>query len=71
MLLQCIGTGSLQEEAFLALQDFKHQGRDIEKLGDKAEKLAKKAFLGVPDIAQRQAIDGFIKALEASLAIEV
>ena len=69
--LQRTGAGSLQEDAFLALQDFKCQGRDIEELGGEAEKQAKGAFPGVPDIAQRQAIDAFIKALKPPLSIEV
>ena len=35
--LQLTGAGSLQEDAFLTLQDFKCQGRDIEEIGGEAE----------------------------------
>ena len=70
-LLDRLGEGSVEEEAWQALKGLKRNGRDIVDLAAEAEKLAHRLHPNDETAAERQAIEALISALDTSLAVEV
>ena len=70
-LLTRLGDGTQAEEAWNALKHLSRRGRELTDLGCEAEKLAKHAYPGQPETQQRHAVEGFLQALDPSLAVEV
>ena len=66
-----IGEGTDAEEAWTALKNVTRGGRELIDLGSHIEKLARRAYPGQQETAQRHAIEAFIISLEGSLAREV
>ena len=55
----------------MALKQLERGNRDIVDLGAKAAKLALKAYPEQEDMANRQAIEAIVRALDLKLALEV
>ena len=70
-LIDRIGEGSLQEEAWTALKNLTRNGRDLVDVGSEAEKWASRAYPGQAETARRHAVEAFIRTLDGPLALEV
>ena len=70
-LLTRLGIGSVRDEAWAALKNFKKGSKDIVELAGEAEKLAKRDHPRDEEAAERHAVDAFLGALDRTLAAEV
>ena len=70
-LVDRIGEGSLQEEAWTALKNLTRNGRDLVDVGSEAEKWASRAYPGQAETACRHAVEAFLRTLDGPLALEV
>ena len=70
-LLTRLGIGSVGDEAWAALKNFKKGSKDIVELAGEAEKLAKQLHPRDEEAAERHAVDAFLGALDRTLAAEV
>ena len=70
-LLSRLGIGSVRDEAWAALNNFKKGSKDIVELAGEAEKLAKRLHPRDEEAAERHAVNAFLGALERPLAAEV
>ena len=70
-LLSRLGLGSMKDEAWAALKNYKRGPKDIVELAVKIEKLAKRLHPHDGEAAERQAMDTFLNMLERPLAAEV
>ena len=70
-LVDRIGEGSLQEEAWTALKNLARNGRDLVDVGSEAEKWASRAYPGQAETARRHAVEAFLRTLDGPLALEV
>ena len=66
-----LGIGSVRNEAWAALKDFKKGTKDIVELAGEAEKLAKRLHSRDEEAAEWHAVDAFLGALDKNLAMEV
>ena len=69
-LLSRLGIGSVRDEAWAALKNFKKGSKDIVELAGEAEKLAKQLHPRDEEAAERHAVDAFLGALERPLTAE-
>ena len=70
-LLSCLGLGSMKDEAWAALKNYKRCPKDTVELAVEVEKLAGRLHPHDEEAAERQAKDTFLNMLERSLAAEV
>ena len=70
-LLSRLGVGSVRDEAWAALKQFKRGSKEIVELAGEAEKLAKRLHPRDEEAAERHAIDAFLGTLDRSLVAEV
>ena len=71
MLLSRLGIGSMRDEAWAALKNYKKDSKEIVELTGEVEKLARQLHPHDEEAAERQAIDTFLSVLERPLAAEV
>ena len=62
-LLTHLGIGSVRDEAWAALKNFKKGAKDIVELAGEAEKLAKRLHPRDEEAAERNAVDAFLGGL--------
>ena len=70
-LLTCLGIGSVSDEAWATLKNFKKGTKDIVELAGEAEKLATRLHPKDEEAAERHAVHAFLGALEKTIAAEV
>ena len=70
-LLSRLGTGSMRDEAWIALKYLTKGSKEIIELASEAEKLAKRLHPHDEEAAERHAVDAFLSALDRPLAAEV
>ena len=70
-LLAPLGTGTVRDEAWVALKNLKKGTRNIVELAEEAEKLAKRLHPLDDEAAERHAVDAFLGALDRPLAMEI
>ena len=70
-LLSRLGIGSIKDEAWVALKNYKKGSKEIVELAGEVEKLARRLHPHNEEAAERQAMDTFLDALERPPAIEV
>ena len=70
-LLSRLGLGSMKDEAWAALKNYKRGPKDIVDLAVEVEKLAKRLHPHDGEAAEQQAMDTFLNMLERPLAAEV
>ena len=70
-LLSRLGLGSMKDETWAALKNYKRGPKDIVELAVEIEKLAKRLHPHDGEAAERQAMDTFLNMLERPLAAEV
>ena len=70
-LLSRLGLGSMKDEAWAALKNYKRGPKDTVELAVEIEKLAKRLHPHDGEAAERQAMDTFLNILERPLAAEV
>ena len=70
-LLSRLGLGSMKDEAWAALKNYKRGPKDTVELAVEIEKLAKRLHPHDGEAAERQAMDTFLNILEQPLAAEV
>ena len=70
-LLSRLGLGSMQDEAWAALKNYKRGPKDIVELAVEVEKLARRLHPHDGEAAEWQAMDTFLNMLERPLAAEV
>ena len=70
-LLARLRTGTVRDEACVALKNVKKGTRDIVELAGKAEKLAKRLHPLDDEATERHAVDAILGALDRPLAMEV
>ena len=70
-LLAHLGTGTVRDEAWVALKNLKKGTRNIVELAGEAEKLAKRLHPLDDEAAERHAVDAFLVALDRPLAMEI
>ena len=70
-LLSRLGLGSMKDEAWAALKNYKRGPKDIVELAVEVEKLARRLHAHDGEAAERQAMDTFLNMLERPLAAEV
>ena len=70
-VLSRLGAGSVRDEAWASLKQFKRGSKEIIELAGKAEKLAKRLHPRDEEAAERHAVDAFLDALDRPLAAEV
>ena len=70
-LLSRLGLGSMKDEAWAALKNYKRGPKGIVELAVEIEKLAKRLHPHVGEAAEQQAMDTFLDMLERPLAAEV
>ena len=70
-LLSRLGLGSMKDEAWAALKNYKRGPKDIVELAVEVEKLARRLHPHDGEAAERQAMDTFLNMLERPLAAEV
>ena len=70
-LLSRLGTGSMRDEAWIALKYLTKGSKEIIELASEAEKLAKHLHPHDEEAAERHAVDAFLSALDQPLAAEV
>ena len=67
-LLARLGTGTVRDEAWVALKNLKKGTRDIVELAGEAEKLAKRLHPLDDEAAERHAVDAFLGELDRSFS---
>ena len=70
-LLSRLGAGSVRDEAWTSLKQFKRGSKEITELAGEAEKLAKRLYPRDEEAAERHTVDAFLSALDRPLAAEV
>ena len=70
-LLSRLGIGSMKDEAWAALKNYKKVSKEIVELAGEVEKLARRLHPHDEEAAERQAMDTFLSVLEHPLAAEV
>ena len=70
-LLSCLGIGSMKDEAWAALKNYKKGSKEIVELAVEVVKLARRLHPHDEEAAERQAMDTFLNVLERPLAAEV
>ena len=70
-LLSRLGTGSMRDEAWIALKYLTKGSKEIIELASEAEKLAKRLHPRDEEAAERHVVDAFLSALDQPLAAEV
>ena len=70
-LLSRLGLGSMKDESWAALKNYKRGPKDIVELAVEVEKLARRLHPHDGEAAERQAMDTFLNMLERPLAAEV
>ena len=70
-LLSRLGLGSMKDEAWAALKNFKKGPKEIVELAVEVEKLARRLHPHDEEAAERQAMDTFLNVLERPLVAEV
>ena len=70
-LLSRLGIGSMKDEAWAALKNYKKGSKEIVELAGEVEKLARRLHPHDEEAAERQAMDTFLSVLEHPLAAEV
>ena len=70
-LLSRLGIGSVRDEAWAALKNYKKGSKEIVELAGEVEKLARRLHPHDEEAAERQAMDTFLSVLERPLAAEV
>ena len=70
-LLSRLGTGSMRDEAWIALKYLTKGSKEIIELASEAEKLAKRLHPSAEEAAERHAVDAFLSTLDRPLAAEV
>ena len=70
-LIDRLGDGMVEEEAWTVLKQLECGDKDIVDLGAEAAKLAKKAYPEQEEMANRQAVEAFVCVLDPRLALEV
>ena len=70
-LLSRLGIGSMKDEAWAALKNYKKGSKEIVELAGEVEKLTRRLHPHDEEAAERQAIDKFLSVLERPLAAEV
>ena len=70
-LLSRLGTGSMRDEAWVALKYLTKGSKEIIELASEAEKLARRLHPCDEEAAERHAVDAFLSALDRPLAAEV
>ena len=70
-LLSRLGLGSMKDEAWAALKNYKKGPKEIVELAVEVEKLARRLHPHDKEAAERQAMDTFLNVLERPLAAEV
>ena len=70
-LLNCLGIGSVRDEAWAVLKNLKKGSKDIVELAGEAEKLAKRFHPRDEEAFEHHAVDAFLGALDRTLAAEV
>ena len=70
-LLSRLGTGSMRDEAWVALKYLTKGSKEIIELASEAEKLARRLHPRDEEAAERHAVDAFLSALDRPLAAEV
>ena len=70
-LLSRLVSGSMKDEAWTALKNYKKGSKEIVELAVEVEKLARRLHPNDKEAAERQAMDTFLNVLERPLAAEV
>ena len=71
MLLSRLGIGSVRDEAWTALKNYKKCSKEIGELAGEVEKLTRRLHPHDEKAVERQAMDTFLSVLEQPLAAEV
>ena len=70
-LIERLGDGTVEEEAWTALKQLEQGDKDITDLGAEAAKLAKKAYPEQEETANQQTVEAFVYALDPKFALEM
>ena len=70
-LIDRLGDGTIEKEAWKALEQLEHGYKDIVDLGAEAAKLAKKVYPEQEETTNLQFVEAFVRMLDLKLALEV